>query len=144
MRRILVVAHQTLEGPHLLEEVGRRIKGGDCRVHVVVPVRHPMGPFTAASCEAEARAVLDRGLERIRELDPTGAVDITGEVGDANPAYAVEVLRNRGERIDEVLVSTFGRGRSRWLQHGVPKRIRALLPGVEVTHVVGDRALARA
>ena len=29
MRRILVVAHKTLGGPHLLEEVGRRRKGGD-------------------------------------------------------------------------------------------------------------------
>lgn len=144
MRRILVVAHKTLGGQHLLEEVGRRMKGGDCRVHLVVPVNHPMGAFTEASCHAEAQVVLDEGIRRLRELDRTGAVDITGEVGDANPAYAVEVVRNRGDQIDEVLVSTLPRGMSRWLQGDVPKKIRAVVPGVEVLHVLGDTEPARA
>src|SRR3712207_5361181 len=98
MRRILVVAHQTLGGRHLLEEVGRRIKGGNCRVHLVVPMRHPMGAYSQASCQRDAELVLEEGMRRIRELDPTGAVDVTGEVGDANPIYAAEVVRNRGER----------------------------------------------
>jgi hypothetical protein len=143
MRHILVVAHQTLEGPHLLEEVGRRMKSGDCRVHVVVPVHHPMGAFSEASIQAGAQAVLDDGLRRIRDLDRSGSVDVTGEVGDANPTYAVEVVRNRGQQIDEVLVSTFAKGRSRWLQGNVPKKIRALLPGIEVVHLVGDAEPAR-
>ncbi len=104
MRHILVVAHQTLEGPHLLEEVGRRIKGGDCRVHVVVPVRHPMGAFSEASVHGRGPAGARRqDMRRIRDLDRTGAVDVTGEVGDANPTYAVEVVHNRGDQIDEVL-----------------------------------------
>jgi hypothetical protein len=107
-------------------------------------MHHPMGAFSEASCLAEAQAVLDAGLRRLRELDPTGAVDVTGEVGDANPVYAIEVVRNRGEQIDEVLVSTHPRGRSRWLQHNIPKKIRALLPDVDVTHVVGDLVGARA
>jgi hypothetical protein len=61
VRRILVVAHKTLGGQHLLEEVGRRIKGGDCRVHVLVPMTHPMGAFTEASCRAAAEKVLAAG-----------------------------------------------------------------------------------
>lgn len=137
MRRILVVAHRTLGGPALLEEVGRRMEGGDCAVHVVVPVHHPMGAFSEASCRAEAEKVLELGLSRIRGLDPTGSVAVTGEVGDANPVYAVECVRNRGERIDEIVVSTLPKGPSRWLLGDVPKRMGRTFPGVPVHHVVG-------
>ena len=144
MRRILVVAHQTLGGQHLLEEVGRRMKSGGCSVHLVVPVHHPMGAFTEASCHADAQRVLDEGIRRLRELDRTGAVDITGEVGDANPVYAVEVVRNRGDQIDEVIVSTLPRGVSRWLRGDVPKKVRKVLPDVEVIHLIGDAEVAPA
>ena len=137
MRRILVVAHKTLGGQHLLEEVGRRMKGGDCRIHLVVPINHPMGTFSEASCHAEAQRVLDEGIRRIRELDRTGAVDVTGEVGDANPVYAVEVVANRGEPIDEIIVSTLPKGVSRWLVGDIPKKIQRVLPNVPVTHLVG-------
>ena len=143
MRRILVVAHQTLTGQHLLEEVGRRMKGGDCQVHVVVPVKHPMGSFSEATCHAAAQKVLDEGLERIRELDRTGACDVTGEVGDPNPVYAAEVVRNRGEQIDEIIVSTLAGGVSRWIRGDVPKRMQKAFPGVLVTHLLGEGEPAR-
>jgi len=143
MRRILVVAHRTLGGEHLLEEVGRRIKGGDCQIHLVVPVTHPMGAFTEASCEAEAEVALAEGMARIRRLDPTGSVDVTGEVGDANPVYAVGCVRNRGETIDEIIVSTLAPGPSRWLRGDVPKRMAKAYPDIPVVHVLGDREPAR-
>ena len=54
---------------------------------------------------------------------------MTGEVGDANPVYATEVLRNRGEQFDEILVSTLPRGASRWLLGDVPRKIGTGLPG---------------
>jgi hypothetical protein len=144
MRRILVVAHKTLGGQHLLEEVGRRMKGGDCSVHLVVPVSHPFSPFTEASLHTEAQHVLDEGLRRIRELDPTGAIDVTGEVGDANPVYAAEVVKNRGEPIDEVIVSTLPRGTSRWLLGNVPKKMERLFPDIDVTHLVAEDQPANA
>jgi hypothetical protein len=144
MRRILVVAHQTLGGQHLLEEVGRRIKGGDCRVHLVVPVQHPMGAFSEATCHHEAEAVLDEGLRRVRSLDTTGSVDVTGEVGDANPVYAAEVVRNRGETFDEVIVSTLPRGRSRWLLRDVPRKMGRVFPGALCTHIVAEAEPAHA
>jgi hypothetical protein len=142
MRQILVVAHKTLGGRSLLEEVGRRMRGGDCRVHLVVPINHPFGAFTEASCHVEAEKVLAEGLRRIRQLDPTGSVDVTGEVGDANPVYAAEVVKNRGDAIDEVIVSTLPRGASRWLTRNVPKKLEQLFPDVDVTHLVADEAPA--
>lgn len=138
MRRILVVAHKTLGGSHLLEEVGRRMKAGSCRVHLVVPVNHPMGSFTEASCHASASEVLEEGLRQIRALDPTGSIEVTGEVGDANPVYAAEAVRNRGEQIDEVILSTLPSGTSRWLLGNVPKRMVRSFPDIDVTHLVAD------
>ena len=138
MRRILVVAHQTLGGQHLLEEVGRRIKGGDCRVHVIVPMTHPMGAFTEASCRAAAERVLAAGTRKLRELDRSGSVDVTGEIGDANPIYAVQCVVNRGERFDEIIVSTLPAGPSRWLLGDVPKRMAKAFPDVPVHHVLGS------
>jgi hypothetical protein len=139
MRRIIVVANRTLGGRRLLEEVGRRMKAGDCRIHVVVPITHPMGSFSEASCMAEAQRALDEGTRRIRQLDPTGSIDVSGEVGDANPVYAVQCLINRGETFDEVVVSTLPPGPSRWLKGDVPKRMAKAFPGAFVAHVVDDR-----
>jgi len=144
MRRILVVAHKTLGGPSLLEEVGRRMRGGDCEVHLVVPINHPMGAFSEASCVADAERVLAEGARRMRELDPTGSVEVTGEVGDANPVYAVQCVRNRGEAFDEIIVSTLAAGPSRWLAGNVPKRLAKAFPDVPVTHVEGAREPATA
>jgi hypothetical protein len=139
MRRILVVAHRTLGGEHLLEEVGRRIKAGDCRVHLVVPIHHPMGAFAEAQCVADAERVLDEGCRRVRDLDPTGAIEVTGEVGDANPVYAVQCVQNRGEPIDEIILSTLPPGPSRWLKADAPSRMAKAFPGVPVFHVLGTR-----
>ena len=139
MRRILVVAHRTLGGGHLLEELGRRMKAGDCAVHLVVPMHHPMGAFTEASCHAEADEVLAEGTSRVRELDPTGSIDVTGEVGDANPVYAVQTVRNRGQQFDEIILSTLPPGPSRWLRADVPSRMTKAFPGVPVFHVLGSR-----
>ena len=128
MRHILVVAHKTLGGQHLLDELAERMAGGDCTVHLVVPVNHPFGSFTDASLHAAAEEVLEEGLRRIRALDATGAIAVTGEVGDANPVYAAEVVRNRGQQIDEIIVSTLPQGISRWLTADVPTKIRESVP----------------
>jgi hypothetical protein len=135
MPRILVVAHRTLGGEHLLEEVGRRLADGASGVHLLVPVTHPKGAFTEASLHAAAEAVLEDGLRAVRALDPTGAVEVTGEIGDANPVYAVDAVVNRGERFDEIIVSTLPKGVSRWLRADVPSRLGRHFR-VPVTHVV--------
>jgi hypothetical protein len=141
MRRILVVAHKTLGGRPLLDEVADRIAKGGVRIHLLVPVSHPKGAFSEASLHAAASAVLEEGMAAVRGLDPTGAVEVTGEVGDANPVYAARVVWNRGDRFDEVIVSTLAAGPSRWLRSDVPRRMARSLP-VPVTHVVTERARA--
>ena len=138
MRRILVVAHKTIGGRPLLDQVAARIAEGDTTIHLLVPVSHPKGAFSEASLHAAASKVLEEGLTAMRALDPTGSVDVTGEVGDANPVYAARVVWNRGDHFDEVVVSTLAAGPSRWLRGDVPKRLAKSLP-VPVTHVVTDQ-----
>src|SRR3954465_8092657 len=83
MRRILVVAHKTLGGDRLRDEVRRRIEEGGCSFHLVVPEDHSVsGSWSEGQVHAAAERVLDEGLADFRALDPTGSADFTGEVGD--------------------------------------------------------------
>jgi hypothetical protein len=118
MQTYLVVAHRTLVGEHLLDHV-RSICGaaeaGQCRFYLVVPVTHPRDhAWSEGEVEGVARARLDEGVEAFRKL----GVEATGEVGDANPVYAVSTaLRNRPYGDDEwdgIIVST---SRSRTWSH---------------------------
>lgn len=136
MHRILVVANETLEAQHLLEEVGRRIEaagGADrCAVHLVVPVAHGRGAWTEGGARAEAQARLDDALVLFKELH----VEVSGEIGDVSPARAVSdafLVRP----FDEIVVSTLPPGISRWLKQDAVSRIRRDHPGTPVTHVGG-------
>ena len=136
MHRILVVANETLDAPHLLEEVGRRIEAaggaGDCAVHLLVPMAHGRGRWTEGGARASAQQRLDDALVRFKELH----VEVTGEVGDVSPARAVQdVFLVR--RYDEIVVSTLPPGASKWLKQDALSRIRSDHRGVPVTHVAG-------
>jgi GABA permease len=134
MYRILVVANETLEAPHLLDEVGRRVEasgGGErCAVHLVVPVAHGRGVWTEGGAKADAQVRLDDALVRFKELH----VEVSGEVGDVSPVRAVgDALLVRP--YDEIVLSTHPSGVSRWLKQDVPSRIRQQHPEVPLTHV---------
>ena len=136
MHRILVVANETLEAQHLLEEVGRRIEavGGpdDCAVHLVVPAAHGRGTWTEGGARAEAQRRLDDGLIAFKELH----VEVSGEVGDASPVRAIgDALLVR--RYDEIVLSTLPPGVSRWMKQDAPSRIRREHPTIPLTHVTG-------
>ena len=136
MHRILVVANETLEAPHLREEVVRRIEaaGGPdaCAVHLVVPVTHGRGAWTEGGAKAEAQFRLDDGLIAFKELH----VEVSGEVGDVSPVRAVgDALLVRP--YDEIVLSTLPPGVSRWLHQDALSRIGRDHPGIPVTHVAG-------
>ena len=66
---------------------------------------------------------------------------VTGKIGDPNAAFGAieDELRQHGA--DEVIISTYPRGESNWLETGIVDRLRDEL-AVPVTHVVvqADRA----
>jgi hypothetical protein len=119
MRRHLVVAHRTLGGAHLGEAVRARLDAGPCQFHLLVPVHHPTDHvWTEHEVEQEAQRVLDAGLARFAEL----GAEASGEVGDANPVYAIDAVLRR-EPFDEIILSTLPPGPSRWLKLDVPSRV---------------------
>ena len=74
MRRILVVAHRTLGGEHLREEVQRRLGEGDVSFHLLVPERHPNDhAWTDGEVRRAAEAVLDEGLQFVPRPRPDRA-----------------------------------------------------------------------
>jgi hypothetical protein len=161
MQTYLVVAHRTLVGEHLLDYV-RSISeaagpgqgpsgpvrstesGSHVRFYLVVPVRHPRDhAWSEGEVEAAGRARLDEGLAAFRSI----GVEASGEVGDANPVYAVSTaLRNRpfgDDEWDGIIVSTLPPGVSHWLGLDVVSRIKREFD-IPVTHVVAPEVQADA
>jgi hypothetical protein len=132
MRTYLVVAHRTLVGRSLVDHVTTLGPPGEVRLHLVVPVRHPTDHvWSDGEVEAVARARLDEGLAAFRAL----GFEVTGEVGDANPVYAVTTaLRSAPSQPDGVIVSTLPAGVSKWLHLDAVSRIRREVD-LPVTHV---------
>ena len=132
MRQCLIVANQTLTGPHLVAEILARQATEQCEFHVLVPASHPHGSstWTEGQAIAHARVALSDALEHFRAK----GIDATGEVGDENPVLAVVDVINRQE-VDEIIVSTLPPGVSKWLKRDLPHRLARRF-GVPVTHVV--------
>jgi hypothetical protein len=134
-RRILVVAHETVAGARLREEIKAAAECYRAQVLVVspalnTPLKHWM------SDEDQARADADERLVRsIRQLEQLG-ISARGEVGDPDPVQAIEdALRTFGA--DVVIISTHPEGRSNWLERGVVSSARERF-AVPITHVVVD------
>jgi hypothetical protein len=139
MRTYLVVAHRTLVGQHLLDHVSALRDEGECRFHLVVPVTHPRDhAWSDGEVEAAARRRLDEGLDAFRGLE----VEVTGEIGDASPVYAVAAaLRDKpfgDDEWDGIIVSTLPPGVSHWLGLDVVSRIKREFD-IPVTHLTAPK-----
>src|SRR3954447_26949089 len=118
---VLVVASQTVDSPDLMTALQARSGQGPIHVTILSPVLY---------CEREdARARLDAACAALREHD----IECEGVLGDADPVVAVQELWNPG-RFDEIVVSTFATGASRWMQIDLPHRI-AKLTDCTVRHI---------
>ena len=134
MRRYLVVANQTLGGPHLLSLL-RELARTPCTFHVLVPASPPADhSWTESEARAIARKRLETALERFRTL---GAEEVTGEVGDPRPIQAIADVMAR-EPFDEIVLSTLPPRVSRWLKLDLIHRVRSSY-GLPVRHVIGPR-----
>jgi hypothetical protein len=118
---LLVVANHTVDSPGLLAALEERAQQGPIHVTMLAPVLW--------SEREEARTRLDEACERLRELD----IPSEGVLGDADPVVAVQEVWDPG-RFDEIIVSTFASGASRWMQVDLPHRV-AKLTDCTVRHV---------
>jgi hypothetical protein len=135
VRRILVVANETVGGDELFAVITERSAGVDEEVLVVCPalnspLRHWVSDEDAARAEAQRR--LDATLGRLE----AAGVEARGVVGDGDPLQAMDdALRMFGA--DEIVISTHPAGRSNWLERGVVTGARERFD-VPIRHVVVD------
>ena len=133
MHRYLVVAHQTLDSPALVDMIRDRLATGPSVFHLLVPATPGHGLVWD---EGHAAVAAEHALEEARLRFVAEGIPVTGEVGQANPVYAVEkVLRRDGDATyAEILISTLPSTVSKWLKADAPTRIRKMT-AVPVTHV---------
>jgi hypothetical protein len=135
VRRILVIANETVGGDHLFEVISERAEAVDEEVLVVCPaLNSPLR--TWASDEDNARAVAQQRLEHTLARLAAAGVEARGEIGDGDPLQAMDdAVRTFGP--DEIVISTHPEGRSNWLERGVVSGAKARFE-VPIRHVVVD------
>jgi hypothetical protein len=132
-KNVLVIANETVLGPQLLDKIRERAARGKASFLLISP---QSDPTQGEHPEAERR--LRRALSELRGA----GIDAHGQVAHPDPfEAAMEAMRE--ERVDEIIVSTFGPERSGWLRRDLVDRLRNET-GVPVEHVVADMVQARA
>jgi hypothetical protein len=134
--RVLVVANRTADSEELHAALVERSDRGPIEVTLLAPaaweVIDPHGGTESA------RRRLRSAIERLG----AAGVPVSGVVGDANPAVAVEQIWD-AERFDEVIVSTLPIHLSRWLGIDLPHRVERFT-GRPVRHVIATEQAAPA
>jgi hypothetical protein len=134
-RRVLVVANRTLQGAELRAALHSRA-GTGTEFHIVAPILCSRIHYIASDVDKELEEARRRLSTALAWAEAEG-VAVTGKVGDANAALGAieDELRRYGA--DEVIISTYPRGRSNWLETGIVERLDDELD-IPVTHVVVD------
>src|ERR671910_34518 len=134
MKRILVVANETVAGKPLIDAVSRRAGGDSVQVHVISPQNQPKHGYVIY--DEHVREAAQNRLEMTLALLREAGVEADGEVMDPDPYSAVMDALGE-EDYDEIIISTHPETRSGWLRQGLVDRVqRAARRPVE--HVVGD------
>jgi hypothetical protein len=134
MKRILVVANETVAGRPLIDAVRERAAGEPADVHVISPQNQPRHGYVIY--ESTVRDAADNRLKlTLAQLHEAG-IEASGEVMDPDPYAAVMDALGEAD-YDEIIISTHPETRSGWLREGLVDRVRraARRP---VEHVVVD------
>jgi hypothetical protein len=134
VKRVLVVANETVAGKPLIDAIRKRAEGEEVRAHVISPQNQPKHGYVIYDEHVRdaAQNRLEMTLALLREAD----IEADGEVMDPDPYSAV--MDALGEQdYDEIVISTHPETRSGWLRQGLVDRVaRAARRPVE--HVVVD------
>ena len=123
-QNVLVIANETVLGRPLLDKIRERAARSDASFLIVSPQSDPSG-----STHPEAERRLRRAVADLR----ADGIDAHGQVAHPDP-YTAALEAMREERVDEIIVSTFGPEKSGWLRRDLIERLRGA--GVPVEHVV--------
>jgi len=134
MKRVLVVANETVAGRPLIEAVKRAAQGDAVDVHVICPQNQPKHGYVIH--DSMVRDAAENRLEITLALLREAGIEADGEVMDPDP-YAAVMDALGDQDYDEIIVSTHPETRSGWLREGLVDRLRraARRP---VDHVVVD------
>ena len=134
MKRILVVANETVAGRPLIDAVKRHAEGGEVSVHVICPQNQPKHGYVIY--ESMVRDAAENRVKMTVALLREAGIEADGEVMDPDP-YAAVMDALGDQDYDEIIVSTHPETRSGWLREGLVDRLRraARRP---VEHVVVD------
>jgi len=137
MKRILVVANETVVSRTLVDLIESHAKEGPVEVTVVAPVNQPRQGYVVYydTRRAAARRRLDKTLELLRSEH----VPANGVVVEADP---VSALRDAIDQLqpDEVIVSTHPQQKSGWLRRNAVEQMRRVAGELPFRHVVVDLA----
>src|ERR687895_2125942 len=134
MKRILVVANETVAGKPLIDAVRARAGGDEVDVHVICPQNQPKHGYVIY--DSMVREAAENRLKMTIALLHEAGIEAHGEVMDPDPYSAIMDALGQ-EDYDEIIVSTHPETRSGWLRQGLVDRVeRAARRPVE--HVVVD------
>ena len=134
MKKILVVANQTLGGQKLIDLVREKTREGDARVILVVPMTRP--PHGQVIYDEAVRHAAEVRLSLARQFMAQEGVELLGEVGDEDP-FTAAMDGVAIHRPDEIVVSTLPRTASGWLRRDLVGRLEAASE-LPVHHVITD------
>jgi len=124
-QNLLVIANETVLGSQLLDKIRERAQRGGTSFLIISP---QSDPSEGSHPEAERR--LKRAVAELR----SDGIDAHGQVAHPDPfSAALEAIRE--ERVDEIIVSTFGPEKSGWLRRDLVERLRNET-GLPVEHVM--------
>jgi hypothetical protein len=124
-KNVLVVANETVIGEPLLERIRERAQRGPASFLIISP---QSDPTKADHPEAERR--LRRALTILR----ADGIDAHGQVAHPDP-FTAATQAVEDERIDEIIVSTFGPSKSPWLRRDLIQRLHKAT-NLPIEHVV--------
>jgi hypothetical protein len=134
MKRVLVVANETVAGKPLIDAVRKRAEGQEIHAHVISPQNQPKHGYVIY--DEHVRDAAQNRLEMTLALLREAGIEADGEVMDPDPYSAVMDALGE-EEYDEIVISTHPETRSGWLRQGLVDRVqRAARRPVE--HVVVD------
>ena len=134
MKRILVVANETVAGRALIDAVKRHAKGEEVHVHVICPQNQPKHGYVIY--EDQVRDATQNRLEMTIALLREEGIEADGRVMDPDPYTAIMDALGE-EEYDEIIISTHPETRSGWLRQGLVDRVHRA-SGRPVEHVVVD------
>jgi hypothetical protein len=124
-KNVLVVANETVIGEPLLERIRERARRGSASFLIISP---QSDPTQADHPEAERR--LRRALTILR----ADGIEAHGQVSHPDP-FTAATQAVEDERIDEIIVSTFGPSKSPWLRRDLIQRLHKAT-SLPIEHVV--------